>query len=69
MNKKIKQSEIKQVMAWITDSTTYAEMCRQMKVNPRTPSGYVRIAVILRHLFQSGIITTDTSEGVVTTKK
>lgn len=50
MPKKIKPIEIDAAIEWINGTLTFADFSRKIKNNPRHMQGYVRIALVMRHL-------------------
>jgi len=51
--KKIKKSEVENVMLWLEDGITLADLARKIGANPRHMQIYVRIALVVRELYKN----------------
>lgn len=51
--KKIKKSEINNVILWLEDKITIADLARKIGQNPRYMQVYVRIALVTRELYRN----------------
>lgn len=51
--KKIKKSEVENVMLWLEDEITIADLARKIGQNPRYMQVYVRIALVARELYRN----------------